>query len=835
MDRSYHTIPSKLKVIQVASYTDAKYFGLIMSPIAECDLAEYYSQIPDDPRKLNILRKFYGCLVSTLKYLHKSSIRHRDIKPENILVKNDRVYLTDFGIALNWESLGRSTTIDDAGKTWIYCAPEVAQYEKRNMSSDVWSLGCVFLEMTTVLKGRSITDMQEYFRKLHESHRFYQCRDAISGWMKGLCAAGEESDNLPLKWIGCMLQIQPESRPSAEEIYQHITNRAQKIEDEAQHFIGGCCIDSCIGDSDSGSDAQSEHDTDSWEESHSDEATPPLTPSLKTAHTSVTPVKAADTKDGVQPVESPIEPVLSKLSPLTMNDPAVRGRAARPSVPTINTGSSLSPSSPLGDKISVPYPSFSRAHSKEAVRPIETDTGLQQSSPEPKPIGHASLEGVRLDTENSIMQNATTEMPLPLPRITMDQEARPDDLEIDVVGVDDRAADAKNLVAEMTAALLASRSRRTSAASDMPRYSRSSEAANPLSDNTQNLKGWQTIGLVNNLPVLGPLSWAQPAYLLTDVKSDRSFMTYLQSNYKDCYHAISESTLEHVNLLVELLLKNGLKLDTWIYVDQEGISPLFRVLDWGGKYQSLFKVMVNSGANLNYETNDGRNPLSQAAAYGYIWAIKILVDAGAGLRKHTRRIALVDAAENNQLETVKYLIGTLEAEPGLKDADGRTALRAASINGHVEITKYLLETCRDKIDIENKVNEQSILYDACTGGRTEVVEILLAHGADPNATSGVRTGKWTPLIKAVQASNIEIVRALIDHGAKILAKTLPLVSGAGPLGTTAMNEAKKGGNARMIEYLNGELKTQPIVERYRSVKRKKKDTPPRAQVESEKE
>ena len=805
-----------------------------MLPIAECNLAEYYDRIPDDPRKLDILRKFYGCLASALQYLHKTSIRHRDIKPENILVKNDCVYLTDFGIALDWELLGRSTTTEDVGKTWVYCAPEVAQPEKKNMSSDIWSLGCVFLEMTTVLKGRSITEMQEYFKEFHGNYRFYQCKDAIAGWAKGLLASGKESDNLPIGWIGGMLRIQPESRPSAEALYQDITSQARNNKREAQRFIGDCCID-CCGDSDAESDSQSEPDTDSWEESHSDEATPPLTPSLKTSQTGVGPVNAASIEDGFQPVEPPINPVLPKPLPPKMNEPAVRGRTARPSVPAINTGSSLSPNSPLGDKISVPYPSFSRAHSKEAVRPVENDTRLQQDTTEPKPIGVARVEGLGLESENRVTQSVTTETPLPLPRITMHQEAMLDDLEIDVVERDDTAGDAKISVAEMTAALLASRSRRTSAASDMPRFGRSSEAVNPFSDKAQSLEGWQTIGLVNNLPVLGPLSWAQPSHLLTDVKSDRSFMAYLQSNYKDCYDVLSVSNLEHVTLLVEMLLKNGLNLDTWDYVDQEGIGPLFRVLDWGEKYQSLFKLMVNSGVNLNYETVDGRSPLSQAAGYGYVWAIKILVDAGADLRKRTRRIALVDAAENNHLETVKYLIGTHEAEPDLKGADGRTALRAASINGHVEIIDYLLKTCRDEIDIENKVNEQSILYDACTAGRMEVVRVLLDHGADPNATSGVKTGKWTPLIKAVQASNIEIVQALIDHHAKILAKTLPFVSGAGPGGTTAMKEAKKGGNARIIEYLNGELKTQEIVKQYQSVKHKKKDTPRKVQVESEEE
>ena len=697
-----------------------------MSPIADCNLAEYFAQISDDPEQLGILRKFYGCLASSLRYLHESRIRHRDIKPENILVKNDRVYLTDFGIALDWESLGRSTTTDDAGKTWIYCAPEVAQYEKRNLSSDIWSLGCVFLEMTTVLKGHRITDMQEFLKGLHGSYRFYKCKSGIAEWANGLRASGSASDNLPLKWTGWMLRIEPKSRPSAEDVYQEITSQVQRTEDDAQRFIGDCCIDCCVVDSDSDSDAESDPDAVNWVESH----------------------------------------------------------------------------------------------------------GTKQ-----KPAGAARVEGPGLEPEYTVSQNATVETHLSLPRITMDQEAMVDDLEIDIVGPDDTAGDAKNLVAGMTAALVASRSRRTSAASDMPRPT-SSGVVNDFSDNAQSLKGWQTIGLVNNLPVLGPRSWAQPSTFMNNVKSDRSFMTYLQSKYKDCYDVVSMSTPEDVTLLVEMLLRNGLKLDAWVHIDEEGISPLFRVLDWGESYQSLFKIMVNSGANLNYETTtDCRNPLSEAAGKGYIWAIKILVDAGADLQKHTRRIGLVDAAENNHLGTIKYLINALKVEPDLKGTDGRTALRAASINGHVEIMNFLLETCRDKIDIENRVNDQSVLYDACVGGRTEVVKILLDYGADPNATSGVKTGKWTPLIKAVQASNIEMVQLLIDRDAKISANTLPIVSGAGPLGTNAMNEAKKCGNAKIIGLLSDERKTRAILKRYQSVNKKKKKNgaPPRVEVESEKE
>ncbi|KAH7128096.1 cyclin-dependent kinase, partial [Dendryphion nanum] len=74
---------------------------------------------------------------------------HRDIKPHNTLVKGDCVFFTDFGIALDWEGLSCSASTEDTGKTLAYAAPEVTKYEKRNTAADVWSLGCVFIEMAT--------------------------------------------------------------------------------------------------------------------------------------------------------------------------------------------------------------------------------------------------------------------------------------------------------------------------------------------------------------------------------------------------------------------------------------------------------------------------------------------------------------------------------------------------------------------------------------------------------------------------------------------------------------------------------------------------------------
>jgi len=99
-------------------------------------------------RQLFILQNAFGCLSAALQYLHNQRCRHKDIKPANILVKNGSVLLTDFGTSRNWVVGDSGTTVGTSGPyTPAYAAPEVAEWESRNEAADVWSLGCVFLEM----------------------------------------------------------------------------------------------------------------------------------------------------------------------------------------------------------------------------------------------------------------------------------------------------------------------------------------------------------------------------------------------------------------------------------------------------------------------------------------------------------------------------------------------------------------------------------------------------------------------------------------------------------------------------------------------------------------
>ncbi|KHO00124.1 MAP kinase kinase kinase Czk3 [Metarhizium album ARSEF 1941] len=104
---------------------------------------------------------FYALqLLEGLVYLHESGIAHRDIKPENILLNhNGIIKYVDFGAAKVIARQGRTLAADlHATKpnksmtgTPMYMSPEVIKGENpgRAGSVDIWSLGCVVLEMAT--------------------------------------------------------------------------------------------------------------------------------------------------------------------------------------------------------------------------------------------------------------------------------------------------------------------------------------------------------------------------------------------------------------------------------------------------------------------------------------------------------------------------------------------------------------------------------------------------------------------------------------------------------------------------------------------------------------
>jgi serine/threonine protein kinase len=174
----------------VGSYVQGREFSILMYPVADYSLAVFMQLgikilaqgldcMKYQEYKIVVsLARFFRCISSALRYIHAETTKHLDIKPANIVVKchpryifGFNVYVTDFGISRHFPLLENSQTDSTITKTPKYCAPEVAEEDSRGRSADIFSLGCVFLEIQTVLCYRMMGDLEDHLscRPFHRS------------------------------------------------------------------------------------------------------------------------------------------------------------------------------------------------------------------------------------------------------------------------------------------------------------------------------------------------------------------------------------------------------------------------------------------------------------------------------------------------------------------------------------------------------------------------------------------------------------------------------------------------------------------------------------------
>jgi serine/threonine protein kinase len=80
--------------------------------------------------------------------LHGSGLVHRDIKPANILLDGDIAYVSDFGLAKDSQA-SNLTRPGQALGSLDYMAPEQIRGEDVSAATDLYALGCVFIECLT--------------------------------------------------------------------------------------------------------------------------------------------------------------------------------------------------------------------------------------------------------------------------------------------------------------------------------------------------------------------------------------------------------------------------------------------------------------------------------------------------------------------------------------------------------------------------------------------------------------------------------------------------------------------------------------------------------------
>ncbi|XP_022249572.1 serine/threonine-protein kinase Nek1-like [Limulus polyphemus] len=158
-----------------------------------CDGGDLYSQINQQrgmPFPEDTIIDWFIQICLALKHVHDRKILHRDIKSQNIfLTKGGLVKLGDFGIARVLSSTAE--LVRTCIGTPYYLSPEICDNKPYNNKSDIWALGCVLYELSTLKHAFEAKNMKNLVLKIIRGsyppvppHYSYDLRNLINQLFK---------------------------------------------------------------------------------------------------------------------------------------------------------------------------------------------------------------------------------------------------------------------------------------------------------------------------------------------------------------------------------------------------------------------------------------------------------------------------------------------------------------------------------------------------------------------------------------------------------------------------------------------------------------------------
>ncbi|XP_009884099.1 PREDICTED: mitogen-activated protein kinase kinase kinase 1-like [Charadrius vociferus] len=164
--------------------------------------------------KESVIINYTDQLLRGLSYLHENQIIHRDVKGANLLIDSTghRLRIADFGAAARLASKGTGAG-EFQGQllgTIAFMAPEVLRGQQYGRSCDVWSVGCVVIQMACA--------KPPWNAEKHSNHLALIFKIASATTAPSI--PSHLSPGLKDVALRC-LELQPQDRPPSRELLKH--------------------------------------------------------------------------------------------------------------------------------------------------------------------------------------------------------------------------------------------------------------------------------------------------------------------------------------------------------------------------------------------------------------------------------------------------------------------------------------------------------------------------------------------------------------------------------------------------------------------------------------
>jgi ankyrin repeat protein len=219
--------------------------------------------------------------------------------------------------------------------------------------------------------------------------------------------------------------------------------------------------------------------------------------------------------------------------------------------------------------------------------------------------------------------------------------------------------------------------------------------------------------------------------------------------------------------VAELLIDKGASVNA---EDEDGWMPLHVAI--ARRHESIARVLLAHKANVNaHLPHSGPQPLHLAVHAGDAKLVKRLLEHKADVNAKAGEgfvSPLHITAAEGQAGIAEML---LEAGAAIeaRDEKGRTPLHVAAEMGQGEVARILLKHKADPTAYVGGKDEMHTGYQplhlAAAKGQTAVLEVLLAHKAALHA--GTKPHGQKPLDLAAENGHIEAARCLLKHGADV--------------------------------------------------------------------